>query len=136
MTLDLKYSLVNSFICFQVSSSNSLLLSRILFSELNFFFKRRISVVTYCLKVKLNFLCGFMATLYDAPVFWILWKLRFWSCASLSFIRTKVVWYICSQSGTFKAIFRYYETSYNLHITWQEFDLSDRFWEASDRSRL
>ena len=65
-----------------------------------------------------------MATLYDAPVFWILWKLRFWSCASLSFIRTKVVWYICSQSGTFKAIFRYYETSYNLHksrdknLTW------------------
>jgi len=86
--------------------------------------KRWISVATYCSKVKLNFLCGFMATLYRASVFWILWKLRFWSCASLSFIRTKVVWYICSQSGTFKAIFRYYETSYNLHksrdknLTW------------------
>ena len=34
--------------------------------------KRWISVATYCSKVKLNFLCGFMATLYDAPVFWIL----------------------------------------------------------------
>ena len=70
------------------------------------------------------FFCVVLWRHYHAPVFWILWKLRFWSCASLSFIRTKVVWYICSQSGTFKAIFRYYETSYNLHksrdknLTW------------------
>ena len=73
---------------------------------------------------EIEFFCVVFWRHYHAPVFWILWKLRFWSCASLSFIRTKVVWYICSQSGTFKAIFRYYETSYNLHksrdknLTW------------------
>ena len=138
MTLDLKYSLVNSFICFQVSSSNSLLLSRILFSELNFW---REGFPWWPIVRKWNWMfCVVLWRHYHAPVFWILWKLRFWSCASLSFIRTKVVWYICSQSGTFKAIFRYYETSYNLHksrdqnSTWvTDFE---KHQIVADRSRL